>query len=89
VVADRRADMWWCQVPQPLFHGNRTYHDVRDGISFVKDRESLVQRGAIFDLGISEGPVSGVSESYFRHMPAKETLLDLKPVGRYNGCLWK
>ena len=65
--------MGWDQVPQPLFYGNGTYHDVRDGISFVKDRERLAQRGAVFDLGISERPVSrGESCLLSDHLPGRE-----------------
>jgi hypothetical protein len=87
VVVGRKADMWWDKVLQPLFHGNRTYHDVRNGVSFVKNHERLVQRRAIFDLGIGECPVSGVSRVSDICQP--KSLLDLKPVGRYNRCLWK
>jgi hypothetical protein len=64
--------MWWGQVPQPSFHGNGTYHDVRDGIRFVKDRERFAQRGAVFDLGISERPASRSESCLSDHLPGRE-----------------
>ena len=56
LIADRRADMWWGQGLQPRLHGNRTYYDIWNRIGFVKHRERLAQRCAVFDFGIGEHP---------------------------------
>lgn len=91
MVADRRAEMWRRQVSQPPFQGDRTYHDIRNGIRLVKDRERFAQRGPVHDLGIGERPVStreGESCLFSDHpyTNQNQNLLDFKPVGRNDGC---
>ena len=56
LVADSGADVWRSQVPQPLCNRNRAYHDVGNGVRFVENRERVLQRCPVFDLGLGDRP---------------------------------
>jgi hypothetical protein len=82
--------MWWGLVPQPRLHGNRTYYDIGNRICFVKDHERFAQRDQVFDSRIGEHPVNrGKSCKSPARNATSRNLLDFKPVGRYDRCLWE